>query len=137
MDDAEREALAATPESDRVERNESARDKERLCQAVCAFANDLADHRKPGVIFVGVRDDGRCANLPITEELLRELAGLRTDHQILPFPNSPSGREPFATVTRRWCWSGLRRRRRSVTEGRFGSGRVRGAPSPDRTKSAA
>ena len=42
-------------ESDLVERKESwagdAPEKGR--QAVCAFANDLPDHRKPGVPFVG------------------------------------------------------------------------------------
>lgn len=42
-------------ESDLVERKESwagdAPEKGR--QAVCAFANDLPDHRKPGVLFVG------------------------------------------------------------------------------------
>lgn len=87
MDDRELEALAADLESDRVERKESFRDKDRVCQAVCAFANDLPNHGKPGVLFIGVRDDGSCAHLRITDELLRELAGLRTDHQILPFPS--------------------------------------------------
>ena len=42
-------------ESDLVERKESwagdAPEKGR--QAVCAFANDLSDHRKPGTLFVG------------------------------------------------------------------------------------
>jgi len=87
MTDAELETLLLSLESDRVERKESARDKERICQAVCAFANDLPDHRQPGVIFVGARDDGSCAGLTVTDDLLRELAGLRTDHEILPFPN--------------------------------------------------
>jgi ATP-dependent DNA helicase RecG len=87
MEDHVLESLLTDLESDRVERKETARDKERICQAVCAFANDLPDHRGPGILFIGVRDDGSCAGLPISDELLRDLAGLRTDHQILPFPN--------------------------------------------------
>jgi ATP-dependent DNA helicase RecG len=87
MEDSELEALLLDLETDWVERKESARDKERICQTVCAFANDLPNHKKPGVLFIGVRDDGTCAGLPITDDLSRELAGLKTDHQILPFPS--------------------------------------------------
>ncbi len=54
-------------------------------QAICAFANDMPDHKQPGVIFVGVRDDGACANLPITDQMLRNLADMRSDGNILPF----------------------------------------------------
>ena len=54
---------------------------------VCAFSNDLPDHRKPGVIFVGVRDDGTFFGLPITDELLRTLADIKTDGNILPPPS--------------------------------------------------
>ena len=42
----------------------------KICEAVCAFANDLPGHRKTGVVFVGVDDRGHCANLPITDQLL-------------------------------------------------------------------
>lgn len=74
-------------ESDRVERKESASDGDKIRQAICAFANDLPDHRKPGVIFVGVTDAGACANLRITDELLRTLADMRSDGNITPFPS--------------------------------------------------
>ena len=50
------------------------------------LANDLPDHHKPGVVFVGVHDDGTCANLPITDERLRTLSDMRSDGNILPFP---------------------------------------------------
>lgn len=86
MEDAELEALLEDGESDRVERKASATDKDRIREAICALANDLPGHGKPGVIFVGVRDDGSCAGLPITDELLRELADLRSDGNIVPFP---------------------------------------------------
>ncbi|HUY89426.1 MAG TPA: ATP-binding protein [Pirellulales bacterium] len=86
MNDPELLELLTDLESDRSERKASLSDRDRIRQAVCAFANDLADHRKPGVIFVGVHDDGTCANLPITDELLRTLADIRSDGNILPFP---------------------------------------------------
>ncbi len=83
------EVLLADIESDLAERKESwkgdAPDTGR--QAVCAFANDLPDHRKPGVLFVGARNDGTPSNLPITDELLRTLSDIRTDGNILPPPS--------------------------------------------------
>ena len=87
MDDRELEALLVDLESDRVERKESLANKGRICEAVCAFANDLPDRGLPGVLFIGVRNNGDCANLPITEQLLLDLAGLKTDNEILPFPS--------------------------------------------------
>src|SRR5438445_8595798 len=78
--------LFAQLESDRTERKASISDTDKIRQAVCAFANDLPDHRKPGVVFVGVMDDGKCANLVIDDKLLITLANLRSDGNILPFP---------------------------------------------------
>jgi len=37
-------------------------------------------------LFVGVHDDGRCAGLPITDELLRTLSDVRSDGNTVPFP---------------------------------------------------
>ena len=73
-------------ESDRVERKASAADGHKIRQAICAFANDLPNHRKPGVIFVGINDDGSSANLDITDQLLTQLASMRSDGNITPFP---------------------------------------------------
>jgi ATP-dependent DNA helicase RecG len=87
MDDEELLRLLAGGESDRVERKESLSDKDRICQAICAFANDLPDHRRPGALFVGIRDDGVCAGLPVTDELLLTLSQLRTNGNIYPFPS--------------------------------------------------
>ena len=86
MDDAELARLLTDLESDRIERKESASDGEKLRQAICAFANDLPDHRQAGVVFVGVDDKGRCAHLPITDQLLRTLADMRSDGNIVPIP---------------------------------------------------
>jgi ATP-dependent DNA helicase RecG len=78
--------LLQAGEVDRVERKRSAADDDRIREAICAFANDLPGHRQPGVIFIGVEDDGTCAGLVITAELLTTLGGLRGDGAITPFP---------------------------------------------------
>ena len=83
---SELESLLGDLESDRVERKESVSDNNKIRQAICAFANDLPDHQQPGVVFIGVRDNGTCANLPITDQLLLTLANMRSDGNIQPFP---------------------------------------------------
>ena len=79
-------ALLTDVESDRVERKASPSDRDRIREAICAFANDLPDHGQPGAVFIGANDDGTCANLPITDKLLLTLADMRSDGNILPFP---------------------------------------------------
>ncbi|MBS3964584.1 MAG: putative DNA binding domain-containing protein [Methylomonas sp.] len=77
-------------ESDRVERKESLRGKspEAVREAVCAFANDLAGHAAPGVVLIGVRDDGTpMEGFAVTDELLRQLADIKTDGNIVPPPS--------------------------------------------------
>ena len=85
--DAELEALMSDLESDLVERKESAADGRKIRRNVCAFANDLPGHDRPGVVLVGVRDDGTCASLPIDDDLLTKLANIRGDGDILPLPS--------------------------------------------------
>lgn len=86
MDDHELEILLQDLEADRVERKASVADRDKICQAICAFANDLPNHRQPGVLFIGVNDDGSNAHLAITDTLLLTLADLRSKGNILPFP---------------------------------------------------
>ncbi|MEW6608453.1 MAG: RNA-binding domain-containing protein [bacterium] len=86
MDLNELNRLIKDIESDRVERKESLSEKDKICQGICAFANDLPNHQKPGYIFIGVRDDGTLNNLSITDRMLRELGGIRTEGNILPPP---------------------------------------------------
>lgn len=86
LSDNELERLLIDIESDRVERKASISEKDKIRQAICAFANDLPDYKLPGVVFVGVNDDGSCSHLPATDELLRTLADIRSDGNILPFP---------------------------------------------------
>lgn len=89
MTDQQLEALLTDLESDIVERKESLGGdaKDTIRQAICAFANDLPDHRKPGVVFVGAKDNGSCTGLTINDELLLTLANMKTDGNILPIPS--------------------------------------------------
>ncbi|MBI4026694.1 MAG: putative DNA binding domain-containing protein [Verrucomicrobia bacterium] len=87
--DAELEKFLDDTESDLAERKETWKGDapEKGRQAVCAFANDLPDHRQPGVLFVGAKDTGAPSGLPITDDLLRTLADIKTDGNTLPPPS--------------------------------------------------
>jgi len=43
-------------ESDHIERTTSTDDTDKFAEAICAFSNDLANHQKPGYLFIGVHD---------------------------------------------------------------------------------
>lgn len=98
--DEELEAMLVDLESDLVERKESFRGDapNTIREAVCAFANDLPNHQRPGVAFVGATDDGRPSGPAITDELLRQLADVKTDGNIVP--------PPSMTVSRRMLCGG-------------------------------
>ncbi len=87
MTDAELEHLLDDLESDRVERKESSGDGDKIRQAICAFANDLPNHNQPGILFVGVNDEGEPVGAPVTDQMLQNLASMRGDGNILPFPS--------------------------------------------------
>ena len=76
-------------ETDRVEFKESLSGStaERIREAICAFANNLPRHQKSGLVFVGVRDDKTIAGLSVTDELLLQLADMKTDGNIVPPPS--------------------------------------------------
>ncbi len=84
----ELEAMLADLESDLVERKESLQGDtpRKIREAVCAFANDLPDHQRPGVVFVGADDAGAPVGLEITDRLLLQLADVKTDGNIVPPP---------------------------------------------------
>ena len=87
--DADLLALLADLESDQVERKEAANTggaKDRIGQAICAFANDLPDHRTSGVVFVGAADNGRPSGLVVDDRQLLQLAEYRDQGLILPPP---------------------------------------------------
>lgn len=79
-------AMLRDLESDFVERKESAADLTKIRQTVCAFANDLPNHEKAGVIFIGATDDGAPSGQDITDELSLKCSNMRTDGKITPFP---------------------------------------------------
>jgi ATP-dependent DNA helicase RecG len=85
LSDEELQKLLSDLESDRVERKSSASDRDKIRQAICAFANDLPGHGKPGLIFIGVNDDGSCAGTVITDDLLLNLSHMR--ETVTPFPS--------------------------------------------------
>jgi ATP-dependent DNA helicase RecG len=86
MDDNQLEILLDDLESDRVERKESVSKGDKIAEAICAFANDLPNHLQPGVLFVGIYDNGDCAHTTIDDQLLLTLSDYRSNGNILPFP---------------------------------------------------
>lgn len=86
--DEKLEYLLDDIESDLVKRKESWKGDapEKGREAACAFANDLPDHRRSGVFFVGANDDGRPTDWDARDELLRTLSHIRTDGNTLPLP---------------------------------------------------
>jgi ATP-dependent DNA helicase RecG len=86
--DQDLELMLKDIESECAERKATMKDDvpTKVRQAICAFANDLPDYRKPGVIFIGANDNGSASNLLVTDSLLRNLADMKTDGNILPIP---------------------------------------------------
>lgn len=87
MNEQELRALIADHEADRVELTIATNDTAKFSEAVCAFANDLPNHRAPGHLVIGVDNSGRIAGLVVTDELLRNLGALRADGNIQPLPD--------------------------------------------------
>ena len=130
-------ALFRDMEADRVERKrnfQTTADKVR--QAICAYANDLPNHRLPGVVFIGQEDNGGCSGTNVDDELLQTLGGLRSEGLILPFPVmsvsrmeidgctvavievSPSTQPPVRLDGRTWVRVGPRRAIATIEEER-------------------
>lgn len=86
MNEQELTDLIANHEADRVEFTISTKDTDKFSEAVCAFANDLPGHGRPGHLVIGVDDKGRYAGITVSDELLRNLGGLRDDGNIQPLP---------------------------------------------------
>ena len=81
-------AMMTDVESDLVERKETldGDSPNAIREAICSFANDLPNHGRAGVVFIGVRDDGTPTGLDIDDALLLELAHCKSDGNILPLP---------------------------------------------------
>ena len=77
-------------ESDRIEFKEALAGgaADSIREAICAFANDLPGYGEPGVVFVGVRDRDRAiVGTAVTDQMLRQLADMKTEGNILPPPS--------------------------------------------------
>jgi len=81
------EELLPVLEQDRIEKTISVNDATKFGEAICAFANDLANHNLPGYLIIGVHDDGKKAGMTITEQNLQTLLDFRTDGRIVPPPS--------------------------------------------------
>ncbi len=86
--DAVLEEMLGQAESDLSERKESFSGSAptTVREAVCAMANDLPGHDREGAIFIGAKDDGTPSGMAITDQLLLQLADIKTDGNIVPPP---------------------------------------------------
>lgn len=75
-------------ETDRVEFKESfsSEARKKIRAIVCAFANDLPNSGKAGVLFIGIKNDGSTSHTKIDDELLVNLSNMKSDGNILPLP---------------------------------------------------
>lgn len=85
--DHELDGFLASPESHWLERKESFQDKDKICRTVCAFANDLARSQRAGIIFIGIKDNGKASGLVVTDDLLQKIDQIKSDARIQPLPS--------------------------------------------------
>ena len=78
--------LLHSTETYRVERTTSAGDMDKFQEAICAFANDLPNSRKNGYLILGAYDNGTLSGLKVTDDLLKKIAAIRSNGNILPIP---------------------------------------------------
>ena len=153
--DSELAALLRDGESQLVEFKRNAADGAAIRRNVCAFANDLPGTSKAGVVFVGVENDGRCANAAIDEPFLRKLSEIRSDGAIMPQPSltvekravdgcevavvqvAPSAYPPVRYDRRVWVRVGPTIRQANADDERRLSERRRAADLPFDTRPAA
>jgi ATP-dependent DNA helicase RecG len=86
--DKELETLLKEQESDLIERKRSLGDGQSIRQNICAFANDLPNRGQLGILLIGVEDNGNCAGLAITDELLSTLSQMSSDGSLMPIPTT-------------------------------------------------
>lgn len=88
--------LLKSTESYRVERTTSIGNMDKFCEAICAFANDMPGSRKNGYLIIGANDDGCIAGMKVDDALLKKIAGIRSDGNILPLPTMSVERFVFS-----------------------------------------
>ncbi len=80
-------ALQQGGESEHVELKPSTAQGHPIRRALCAFANDLAGGGRPGVVLVGLENDGTCGGLGNLDEAQQKLANWALGGSILPLPD--------------------------------------------------
>ena len=78
--------LLHSTETYRVERTTSTGDMDKFQEAICAFSNDLPNSRKKGYLILGAYDNGTLSGLKVDDALLKKIAAIRSDGNILPLP---------------------------------------------------
>lgn len=78
--------LLHSTETYRVERTISTGDMDKFQEAICAFSNDLPNSKKNGYLIIGAYDDGTLSGLKVDDALMKKIAAIRSDGNILPLP---------------------------------------------------
>ena len=78
--------LLHSTETYRVERTTSTGDMDKFQEAICAFSNDLPNSRKKGYLILGAYDNGTLSGLKVDDALLKKIAAIRSEGNILPLP---------------------------------------------------
>ena len=79
-------ALSKQMENNFIERCESPEAKAKIAKTICAFSNNLENRREPSIIFIGIKDKGGYTDLTVTDEMLLNIASIRGDGNLQPFP---------------------------------------------------
>ena len=82
----ELQELLHSTETYRVERTISTGDMDKFQEAICAFSNDLPNSKKNGYLIIGAHDDGTLSGLKVDDALMKKIAAIRSDGNILPLP---------------------------------------------------
>lgn len=80
-------ALKQAGESQRVELKPSTAQGQAIRRAICSFANDLTGGGEPGLILIGLEDDGGCAELGDLDAVQQKVANWAHGGDILPLPD--------------------------------------------------
>ncbi|TLV02234.1 ATP-binding protein [Dyadobacter luticola] len=73
-------------EADRIEKTISKTDADKFGEAICSFCNDMPNHKLPGYLIIGAKDDGTLNGTIVDEQLMQTLLNYRTDGRIVPPP---------------------------------------------------
>jgi len=81
-------SLIGEMESDFIEHTVSTINTDKFGEAICALSNDMSNRKESGFLFIGVKDkQGELSGLRVSDELLRNISGIRSDGNILPQPS--------------------------------------------------